>query len=112
MSQVVVGVGASPGRALGPVCRLDWELADVPHRTIGPEEVEAELQRFDAARTEAVSRLADLGVDATQRLGPFEGKVFEAQAYMIQDPVLVEGTRSYISENYLAAERAFDLQIS
>ncbi|MFQ5530012.1 MAG: phosphoenolpyruvate--protein phosphotransferase [Gemmatimonadota bacterium] len=111
MSPVVEGVGASPGRALGKVCRLDWEIAGVAHRTIRPEEVEAEVGRFDAARAEAVSRLASLGVEAGLRLGPFEGKVFEAQAYMIEDPVLVEGTRSYISENYLAAERAFELQM-
>jgi phosphotransferase system enzyme I (PtsI) len=107
----MVGVGASPGRALGRVCRLDWDIAVVPHRTIGQEEVEDELQRFDSARSEAVARLADLGSEATQRLGQFEGKVFEAQAYMIQDPVLVEGTRSYISDNFLAAERAFELQM-
>jgi phosphotransferase system enzyme I (PtsI) len=111
MTTVIVGVGASPGRVLGPVCRLDWEISSVPHRTIGPEEVDAELERFDLARSEAVARLADLGDEAADRLGQFEGKVFEAQAYMIQDPVLVEGTRSYISENYLAAERAFELQM-
>jgi phosphotransferase system enzyme I (PtsI) len=92
-------------------CRLDWEIAGVAHRTIGPEDVEAEVARFDSARVEAVARLALLGEQAGLRLGPFEGKVFEAQAYMIDDPVLVEGTRSYISENFLAAERAFELQM-
>jgi len=111
VSPLVEGVGASPGRALGPVCRLDWDIAVVVHRTIRPEEVEAEVARFDAARVEAVSRLATLGQEAGLRLGPFEGKVFEAQAFMIEDPVLVEGTRSYISENFLAAERAFELQM-
>jgi phosphotransferase system enzyme I (PtsI) len=111
VSPLVEGVGASPGRALGPVCRLDWDIAAVAHRTIRPEEVEAEVARFDSARAEAVSRLASLGQEAGLRLGPFEGKVFEAQAFMIEDPVLVEGTRTYISENFLAAERAFELQM-
>ncbi len=111
MSPIVEGLGASPGRALGMACRLDWEIAGVAHRTIGPEDVEAEVARFDSARAAAVARLASLGEQAGLRLGPFEGKVFEAQAYMIDDPVLVEGTRSYISENFLAAERAFELQM-
>ena len=111
MSPIVEGVGASPGRALGMACRLDWEIAVVAHRTIGPEEVEAEVGRFNSARAAAVARLASLGEQAGLRLGPFEGKVFEAQAYMIEDPILVEGTRSYISENFLAAERAFELQM-
>lgn len=111
MSSLVEGVGASPGQALGPVCRLDWEIAVVAHRTIRPEEVETEVERFDAARAEAVARLAALGEATGLRLGPFEGKVFEAQAYMIEDPILVDGTRSYIRDNYLAAERAFELQM-
>lgn len=111
MNSLVEGVGASPGRALGPVCRLDWEIEGVAHRTIRPEEVDAEVERFDAARAEALVRLASLGEETARRLGPFEGKVFEAQAYMIEDPILVEGTRSYIRDNYLAAERAFELQM-
>jgi phosphotransferase system enzyme I (PtsI) len=90
---------------------LEWEIAGVEHRTIRPEEVDAEVERFDEARVEAVARLANLGDEAGLRLGPFEGKVFEAQAFMIEDPVLVEGTRSYIRENFLAAERAFELQM-
>ncbi len=111
MSTHVEGVGASPGRALGPVCRLDWEIAGVAHRTIRPDEVDAEVKRFDTARAEAVARLEELGEQTGIRLGPFEGKMFEAQAYMIEDPILVEGTRSYIRDNYLAAERAFELQM-
>jgi len=73
--------------------------------------VDAEVERFDAARAEAVARLGSLGEETGLRLGPFEGKVFEAQAYMIEDPDLVEGTRAYISQNFLAAERAFELQM-
>jgi len=111
VTRIVEGVGASPGRALGVVCRLDWEIAAVPHRTIRPDEVAAEVERFDTARAEAVTRLASLGEEAGLRLGPFEGKVFQAQAYMVEDPDLVEGTRSYIAENYLSAERAFELQM-
>ncbi|TFG63022.1 MAG: phosphoenolpyruvate--protein phosphotransferase, partial [Gemmatimonadales bacterium] len=111
VSSLVEGVGASPGRALGPICRLDWEIAVVAHRTIRPEDVESEVERFDAARAEAVTRLSSIGDDTELHLGPFEGKVFEAQAYMIEDPDLVEGTRAYITENFLAAERAFELQM-
>jgi len=111
VSTVIEGIGAAPGRVLGTAWRLDWEVPPVRHRTIGPEQVEQEVARFQTARLEALARVAQLQEDVTRKLGPFEGKIFESQAVMIEDPVLVEGTIAYIRENFLAAERAFELQM-
>lgn len=105
------GIGAAPGRALGPARVWRPDLPTVVHRTITPEEVDGELDRFEAARAEARDRLASLAESTGRRLGEFEGRMFEAQAWMIDDPLIVEGTRAYIRENFLAAERAFDLQM-
>jgi phosphoenolpyruvate-protein phosphotransferase (PTS system enzyme I) len=111
VSVVIEGVGASPGRALGTAWRFDWEVPLVRHRTIGPDAVDRELARFGKAREEALRRAAELEREATERIGPFEGKIFESQARMTEDPVLVAGTIAYIRENFLAAERAFELQM-
>ncbi len=111
MSTALDGVGASPGRVLGRVRRLAWEIPPVRHRTIRPADVDAEIEKFECARKAAVARTIELQAETTTLLGRFEGKVFESQAFMIEDPDLVEGTREYIRENYLAAERAFELQI-
>lgn len=105
------GIGAAPGRALGRVHRLEFDLPAVPHRTIAPEEVEAEVERFESARREARARLEELARETGSRLGPFEGKMFEAQVWMIDDPMIVDGALAYIRENFLAAERAFELQM-
>lgn len=105
------GIGAAPGRALGRVHRLAFDVPAIPHRTIGADEVEAEVERFDAARDEARARLQALAEETGDRLGQYEGKMFEAQGWMIDDPVIVDGTIAYIRENYLAAERAFELQM-
>jgi phosphotransferase system enzyme I (PtsI) len=105
------GVGASPGRVLGLVRRLEWEIPPVPHRTIGPEEVDREIERFEQARKKAIARVVELQAETTDLLGRFEGKVFESQALMIDDPDLIEGTIAYIRDNFLAAERAFELQV-
>lgn len=109
--RTVEGIGAAPGRALGYVHRLDFDVPTVPHRTIAPEEVEAEVGRFEVARDTARSRLEVLARETGSRLGPFEGKMFEAQVWMIDDPMIVDGTLAYIRENFLAAERAFELQM-
>ena len=111
MSTVIEGIGASPGRVLGAAWRVDWEVPPVRHRTIAPEEVDREIARFETACAEALARVAELREETTRRLGPFEGKIFESQAVMIEDPLLVEGTVAYIRENFLAAERAFELQM-
>ncbi|MGI9037417.1 MAG: phosphoenolpyruvate--protein phosphotransferase [Gemmatimonadota bacterium] len=105
------GVGAAPGRALGRIHRLDFDVPAVAHRTIAPDEVDAELARFDAARAASRKRLESLASDTATRLGQFEGRMFEAQAWMIDDPMIVDGTVAYIRENFLSAERAFELQM-
>lgn len=108
MSIILVGVGASPGRALGPAHLMDWEIPLVEHRTIEPEDVGVEIDRFATARARALEEVARLHADTTDRIGPFEGKVFESQAMMIEDPDLVDGTISYIRNNFICAERAFE----
>jgi len=110
MSRIVEGMGASAGRALGPVRWIDWDIPLVPHRTISPEEVEKEVERFGQARARALEHVSHLQAETTRRIGPFEGKVFESQAMMIEDPDLIRGTLSYIRDNFVCAERAFDWQ--
>lgn len=83
----------------------------VPHRTISPDEVEDEVERFGQARARALEYVSHLQAETTHRIGPFEGKVFESQAMMIEDPDLVRGTVSYIRDNFVCAERAFDWQV-
>jgi phosphotransferase system enzyme I (PtsI) len=96
---------------LGRVRRLEWEIPPIPHHTIGPDDVDREIDRFERARKAAIARLIKLQSETTDLLGRFEGKVFESQAFMIDDPDLTAGTLAYIRDNYLAAERAFELQV-
>lgn len=111
MTVMLEGVGASPGRALGIVRWIHWDIPLVPHRTITPDSVGSEIRRFEEARAWALEQVAMLRDETTSRLGPFEGKVFESQAMMIEDPDLVAGTTAYIRDNFVSAERAFDWQI-
>lgn len=111
MSRILEGLGASAGRALGPVRWINWDIPLVPHRTIRPEEVEDEVERLGRARARALEHVAHLQAETARRIGSFEGKVFESQAMMIEDPDLIQGTLSYVRDNYICAERAFDWQV-
>lgn len=111
MSRRLLGIGASPGRARGPVRWVEWDIPAVPHRTIAPEQVEAEVRRFEEAREWARERIRELRDAAVERVGPYDAKIFESQLLMLDDPDLVEGTLSYVRDNYLSAERAFDWRL-
>lgn len=111
MSWRLQGIGASPGRVMGTVRWMRWDVERVPHRSIGRDEVEEELERFEAARREAVEATRGLRDGTRDRLGEIEAKIFEPQLLMLEDPDLVEGTKTYIRENFLSAERAFDWRL-
>jgi len=111
VSWMLHGIGASPGRALGPALRAAWDVPGVPHRTIAADRVGAEVERFEQARSWARQRILQIQAETSERIGVVEGKIFEAQALMLDDPDLIAGTLSYIRENFLPAERAFDWRL-
>jgi phosphotransferase system enzyme I (PtsI) len=111
MTRRLQGIGAAAGRVMGPVRFVRLKLPPVPHRTVAPEEVGSELARFEEARLWAVDRTRDLAEHTREQLGDVEAQVFEPQVLMLEDPDLVDGTRAYIQENHLSAERAFDWRL-
>lgn len=108
----VLGLAAAPGRSLGVVRRIEWDVPSPPHRTIAPDEVEDEIARFERAREEAIEDIRALRERTAEGLGEVEAKIFDPQILMLEDPELVDGTRRYVRENFLAADRAFDWRIT
>ena len=108
MTLVLDGFPASDGIASGKVFHLEWGMPLVPHVTIPAERIDAEVERFHAARAWAKERLAALQASTEERLGPVEARIFEPQILMLDDSEVVDGTVRYISENRLSAERAFE----
>ncbi len=107
-SRVLDGFPASEGIAWGRVRLVDWSVPDVPHRTVSPDEVEAEVERLHEARAWVRDRLEALKAATEVRVGPVEARIFDPQLLMLDDVDLIEGTERYIRENRLIAARAFD----
>lgn len=101
------GLSASAGIATGPAHVLHWELPDVPHRVVPPEQLEEELERFRKAREWARHRLGELQEETESRLGRVEARIFDPQILMLDDGEVVEGTERYIRDLHLTAARAF-----
>src|SRR5690606_22705478 len=102
------GIPASPGIVIGPALVLHWEVPRVPRPTIPEADVEAEIERFHAAREWAKARIRALREDVAERLGQVEAQIFDPQIVMLDDVDLIEPTIAYIKENHFSAARAFE----
>lgn len=82
------GIPVSPGVAIAPALVLDSESFRIPRRFIRKDEVEAELKRFELARTRAISEITDIrdGIHSTAKSEV--GLIFDAHLRMLDDPLI------------------------
>jgi phosphoenolpyruvate-protein phosphotransferase (PTS system enzyme I) len=113
MGQRIVrdGTAASPGIVIAPAHVVSWDRPRVPHHTIRPEEVDAEIDRFREARQVVGDRLREIQRETAARLGPVEAQIFEPQLMMLDDADLVADVEAYIGENRIPAARALELRM-
>jgi phosphotransferase system enzyme I (PtsI) len=108
--RLLIGVGVSPGVAMGPVVIVHWSLPDVPHRVVPASGVAKELKRLHDAVQVVRASLEQLRERTRQRVGPEEARIFDAQILMVQDEDFLKSVEGLIKENQLAAERAFEFK--
>ena len=108
MPIVIDGFGVSEGIVEGRIHLLNWGVPEVAHRRVEAERVEEEVEIFQAARERTREKLEDLKDATTKRLGEMEGRIFEPQILMLDDPEVVDQTIRYIRENLLTAAQAFE----
>jgi phosphotransferase system enzyme I (PtsI) len=100
------GIAASPGIAIGPALVLDTEGVLIPHRTVPPEQVEAEIARLHRALDETAADARDARERMTARLGPAFGNIRGAQQSMIEDDFLRNRVEDRIRSEKYSAEYA------
>ncbi|MFL5612376.1 MAG: phosphoenolpyruvate--protein phosphotransferase [Gemmatimonadaceae bacterium] len=110
MKRKLVGIGASPGIAVGMVQLLRWEVPDVAHRIIPDDGIPNEIKRFLNAVEGAKERLRQVRARVEKSAGKEEAAIFEVQLSILEDPDLTRGVQELIRQN-IAAEKAFDLQM-
>ena len=102
---VLSGLAASPGVVIGEVFRIH-DRVDIPRHSIPTNGVPAEVQRFLHAVNHVKKDLRAirqrLHLDA-HRDG---ADIFQAHIIMLEDPTMVELTRSYIATHHVNAEAA------
>lgn len=106
------GIPASPGIVIAPARVLRMTAPAVPHGiSIAENAVAGEIERFREARAAVQEQIRRLQTETADRLGTVEAQIFEPQLLMLDDSDLVQGTESYIRDNHLTAERAFEWRV-
>ncbi len=102
--QVLSGIGASPGVAVGRVCVVDRSHVYVPRRYVSRDQLRSEEKRLHAAieasRKELESIRARIGSLAENRL------LLDAQLLMHRDELLIDGAIELLRERSINAEWA------
>ena len=90
-SAMILGEVASSGAARGPafVCAC-VEPTTVPRRVINESETQKEMEKLDAAISEAEKELLDLQEKVQQKAGKRQASLFEAQILLLHDLSLRE----------------------
>ncbi len=90
-SAMIVGEAASPGLARGAafVCTCG-DLGIAPRRAISKDDTQKELQKFDAAISEAENELLNLQKKVRETIGEKEASIFGAHIQLLHDPLLRE----------------------
>ncbi len=102
----LVGVGASPGIAIG-VAHVLASRVDIHERRIAADQVEAEIARFDQALHDTDEQLARIQTQLAATEGDdHQYRILEAHRLMLSDVHLVERARRMIREEKTAAEWA------
>jgi phosphoenolpyruvate-protein phosphotransferase (PTS system enzyme I) len=97
------GIAVSPGVAIGPALVLDTEGVRIPHRTVPPEQIPAEIARLQDALSEAARDARETRQRIAARLGQDIGNIFGAQQSAFEDDTFRVRIEQLVkSQNYSA----------
>lgn len=106
---MLVGLGVSPGIAIGRPVVVENRPSAARRENLEPEEVPAEIRRLHEAAARAAEHVASLVEEARERVGPEYAAILEAHRLMFEDPALLGEIERAISERLINAEAALEV---
>jgi phosphotransferase system enzyme I (PtsI) len=105
--ELIRGIGVSTGIAHGSAFVLACvDRAAAPRRAIGPDEIEPELARFEAALDKAEKELHVLQATVGERIGSNEADIFAAHALLVRDAVFRNAVTAIVRDKQVNVEGA------
>lgn len=103
---ILVGIGASPGIAIGETFMLNRARMAAVERHIAPEEVQAEIDAFLAACQLSRKQLEEVKQGVTDRQLAEHLYIIDTHLLILEDQLLIDDTVSRIRDDLLNAEGA------
>ncbi len=104
------GIGASPGIAIGKVLLIkehSTSYVKPEDTTITPEQVDAEIEKFDRALNRTRNELEDLQKRVLNKLQSHEASIFDAHLLIVDDQMLQSEVHDSIRNQLISADCAF-----
>lgn len=95
----VEGIAVAPGVAIGPAYLYAAGAYQAEPEELSPDDVAAELDRFERAIARSERELHKITVIAHQKLGQSSSGIFDAQALILRDSQFYDAVVSRIKEN-------------
>lgn len=108
MERMLSGIAASPGFAVGEAYLLHRGEILVEERSLEPDEVEAEVRRFENALERAHGEVTDLQEKIIHSMGEEGARIFGVHRMILQDVMVVEDTIKGIRETQRNADAVFN----
>ena len=104
--QILEGLGASPGSAIGRAVCIESQPVEVYRFPIPESAVEAEIERFSIAVDQAQEDLSRTRMKASEELGDELAAIFDAQSLLLADSTLLARVEERIRCEKVNAEWA------
>ncbi|MFC1555710.1 phosphoenolpyruvate--protein phosphotransferase [candidate division KSB1 bacterium] len=105
--QIFRGEHISPGIAVGKTYLLDTKYAKSIKRTIAKEEIQQEIDHFEAALSETIKDIQLILDQLENRIIPQQREIFDAHMMILEDVHMREAVVSQIRQEHLNADYAF-----
>lgn len=99
----VEGIGVAPGVSVGPAYLYAAGAYQAEPEELSPDDVEAEVQRFERAVARSERELKKISLVADQKLGASSAGIFDAQALVLRDQQFYDAVVERVREHHTGA---------
>jgi phosphoenolpyruvate-protein phosphotransferase (PTS system enzyme I) len=100
------GIAVSPGVSIGTAYCIHEVFVDPGRQLLEPQEVPAEVARFENARKKSIIDVRGLQQKVASQIGHDAAAIFAVHESILHDPALVGKVRGWITEEHLTAPAA------
>lgn len=105
--RVFRGIAASEGVCQGRIVVLHKPEDEIPRRLIAPEEITAEINRFEEALAQTRQDIREVQDKVSEAMDANEAGIFDAHLLVLEDPSLIDEAIRVLKNDTVNIEHAF-----